>query len=46
MTDDKFADTMDKYSLYEIKGALTFVSHIQATLNSRETLDEMKKLLG
>jgi len=45
MTDDKFADTMDKYSLYEIKGALTFVSHIQAMLDSRETLDEMKKLL-
>ena len=45
MTDDKFADTMDKYSLYEIKGALTFVSHIQTMLDSRETLDEMKKLL-
>ena len=46
MTDDKFADTMDKYTLYEIKGALTFVSHIQAMLDSQEALDEMKKLLG
>ncbi len=30
----------------EIKGALTFVSHIQAMLDSQETMDEMKKILG
>jgi len=46
MTDDKFSDTMDKYTLSEIKGALTFVSHIQAMLDSQETIDEMKNLLG
>ena len=46
MTDDRFSDTMDKYTLYEIRGALTFVSHIQAMLDSQETIDEMKKLLG
>ena len=46
MTDDDFADTMDKYTLSEIKGALTFVSHIQAMLDSQETMDEMKKILG
>ena len=34
---------MDKYSLYEIKGALTFVRHIQAMQDSRETLDEMSR---
>ena len=45
MTDDDFADTMDKYTLSEIRGALTFVSHIQAMLDSQETMDEMKKLL-
>ncbi len=46
MTDDSFADTMDKYDLYEIGAALTFVSHIQAMLDSQGTIDEMKKLLG
>jgi len=46
MTDDRFSDTMDKYTLYEIRGALTFVSHIQAMLDSQGTIDEMKKLLG
>ncbi len=46
MTDDRFSDTMDKYTLSEIKGALTFVSHIQAMLDSEETIEEMKKLLG
>lgn len=46
MTDDRFSDTMDKYTLYEIRGALTFVSHIQAMLDSEETIEEMKKLLG
>jgi Fe2+ or Zn2+ uptake regulation protein len=46
MTDDKFADTMDKYTLYEIRDALTYVSHIQAMLSSKETVEEMKKLLG
>lgn len=46
MTDDRFSDTMDKYTLSEIKGALTFVSHIQAMLDSQETMEEMKKLLG
>jgi Fe2+ or Zn2+ uptake regulation protein len=46
MTDDKFADTIDKYTLSEIKGALTFVSHIQAMLDSQEAIEKMKKLLG
>ena len=46
MTDEDFADIMDKYTRSEIKGALTFVSHIQAMLDSQKTMDEMKKLLG
>ena len=45
-TDEDFADIMDKYTLSEIKGALSFVSHIQAMLDSQKTMDEMKKLLG
>ena len=28
MTDIGFAGTMDKYTLSEVRGALTFVSHI------------------
>ena len=46
MTDEDFAGTMDKHTLSEVRGALTFVSHIQAMLDSQETIGEMKKLLG
>jgi hypothetical protein len=46
MTDDDFADIMDKYTLSEIKSALTTVSQIQAMLDSQETINEMKKILN
>ena len=39
MTDDDFADIMDKYTLSEIKSVLTTVSQIQAMLDSQETIN-------
>lgn len=46
MTDEEFAETMDKYSLGEAQKALDILGHIGLAVNDHEAIDKLKKLFS